>query len=410
MLFNLGAIPVYRVSFIMPPGGPYEVRFISSASVRLGVSGSITGVGGEQPHRTLTLTPTKARPGDPLTFTTSGPTFGLDDRIELVRVRDGQVIDGPFVSGAGSYAMTAPGIKGNYHTRWGSGDGQEVTGPDLNLGLRGVDTFTYYDTDAIGSVRLVTDAAGAVVERHDYLPFGTEWPIPSTGGAIEHKMKFANTGRFATADPLTLTDARMVDPQRFNRYAYSRNAPVRFTDPTGLDAVLSGGQEDVDTLFTGLKQAVGDEAAKYLRKNALGLISVTDADSFKRVNAVAAALGKIIEDRAHVLTFKFSAAGTPVAFQGQQYRLEPDFPANTSGGTNMTTQVTRGPLGSLPADLMFNIEESPNSLPLILAHEVGHADALWYPGVLKSNDDALALENSFRARTGLPRRRYHDKP
>ena len=32
----------------------------------------------------------------------------------------------------------------------------------------------YYDVDAIGSVRAVTDAQGQVVARHDYLPFGEE--------------------------------------------------------------------------------------------------------------------------------------------------------------------------------------------------------------------------------------------
>lgn len=161
-------------------------------------------------------------------------------------------------------------------------------------------------------------------------------------------------------------------------------------------------------LFTGLKQAVGDEAANYLRKNALGLISVTDADSFKRVSPVAAALGKIIEDRTHVLTFKFSPEGTPVTFQKQQYRLGPAFPANTSGGTFKTTLITSGPLGSLLANVMENVEKSPNSLPLILAHEIGHVDAEWYRGVRNSNDDAVVMENSLRSRLGLPIRRLHD--
>lgn len=34
----------------------------------------------------------------------------------------------------------------------------------------------YYHTDAIGSVRMTTDATGAVVARYDYAPFGEEWP------------------------------------------------------------------------------------------------------------------------------------------------------------------------------------------------------------------------------------------
>jgi RHS repeat-associated protein len=32
----------------------------------------------------------------------------------------------------------------------------------------------YYDVDAIGSVRAVTDAQGQVVARHDFVPFGEE--------------------------------------------------------------------------------------------------------------------------------------------------------------------------------------------------------------------------------------------
>lgn len=423
-----------RVGFVVPPSGPYEVRFISDTGVRLGASGSVTVTGGEPPHRTLTLTPTKARPSDPLTFTVTGPTFGSGDRIEFVRVADGQVIEGPAVTGPAtdprSYPATAPNGKGQYHTRWMSGDGQhQVAGPDLNLGLRGVDTFTYHDTDAIGSVRLVTDAAGAVVEQHDYLPFGTEWPIPSSSGAIEHKVTFAgkerdgesgldysgaryyaaNTGRFATADPVTLTDARLVDPQRFNRYAYARNGPVRFSDPSGLDVVLSGGDDEPNVLFEEVKKAVGKEATQYLRKNAFGVLSVTDMDRFKGVNAVAAALGTMIQDKNNVLTIKFAAAGTPVVtLEGQQYKLGPDFPANTAGGTFMTTLITRGPLGSLRADVMESREPSPNPLPLILAHEIGHVDAAWYRGVRNSNDNAVAMENSFRAREGLPRRSRHD--
>jgi len=36
-------------------------------------------------------------------------------------------------------------------------------------------TTEYYTLDAIGSVRVITDQTGAVIERHDYLPFGEEW-------------------------------------------------------------------------------------------------------------------------------------------------------------------------------------------------------------------------------------------
>ena len=33
----------------------------------------------------------------------------------------------------------------------------------------------YYHTDAIGSVRMVTDASGVSLGRYDYTPFGQQW-------------------------------------------------------------------------------------------------------------------------------------------------------------------------------------------------------------------------------------------
>src|SRR5262245_49388541 len=40
------------------------------------------------------------------------------------------------------------------------------------------DTVIYYHTDAIGSVRMITDTNGQVIARYDYLPFGEPWTPP----------------------------------------------------------------------------------------------------------------------------------------------------------------------------------------------------------------------------------------
>lgn len=104
---------------------------------------------------------------------------------------------------------------------------------------------TYCHTDVIGSVRAITDAAGATVIRHDYGPFGED-PQPLTGDPIRFAGKeldpetaleyfearyYRQTwGRFATVDPM---GGSVGDPQSFNRYAYARNNPLRFTDSTG---------------------------------------------------------------------------------------------------------------------------------------------------------------------------------
>ena len=111
----------------------------------------------------------------------------------------------------------------------------------------------YYHLDALGSVRVVTDQAGQVIDRHDFLPFGDEYPGPQP--AAKEKKLFtghehdaetgldyfgaryyeAPTGRFTTVDPFQTTSANLLDPQRWNRYAYARNNPLRWLDPDGRD-------------------------------------------------------------------------------------------------------------------------------------------------------------------------------
>jgi RHS repeat-associated protein len=114
--------------------------------------------------------------------------------------------------------------------------------------------FEHYTTDALGSIRAVTKRVNGVLQitRHDFMPFGDEVappPPPSdkrlfTGKERDNETGMdyfgarhyrANLGRFTTVDPeLNVKDA-LADPQRWNRYAYARNNPLRFTDPDGRD-------------------------------------------------------------------------------------------------------------------------------------------------------------------------------
>ena len=109
----------------------------------------------------------------------------------------------------------------------------------------------YYHTDAIGNVRAITDASGSVIERHDYQPYGEEWlpqggtqPLRFTGkerdaetgldyfGARYYGSKI---GRFTTVDPVLDQKDALLNPQKWNRYAYGRNSPLRYVDPDGRD-------------------------------------------------------------------------------------------------------------------------------------------------------------------------------
>jgi RHS repeat-associated protein len=48
----------------------------------------------------------------------------------------------------------------------------------------------------------------------------------------------ADVGRFTTVDPAQTISENLVDPQRWNRYAYARNNPLKYTDPDGKNPVL----------------------------------------------------------------------------------------------------------------------------------------------------------------------------
>jgi RHS repeat-associated protein len=112
----------------------------------------------------------------------------------------------------------------------------------------------YYHTDALGSVRAVTDANGALVAQHEYFPFGEENSPPSPSVRFTGKERDAETqfdyfgaryyssrsGRFMAVDPVVTTRSATLDPQRWNRYAYVQNNPLRYVDPDGRCSAPSG--------------------------------------------------------------------------------------------------------------------------------------------------------------------------
>ena len=123
-------------------------------------------------------------------------------------------------------------------------------------GAQGSETVTYYHTDAVGSVRMITDASGQVIARYDTLPFGEEIPNQFT---VQDVRKFAGkehdyetnfeyfgaryyataTGRFTTIDPVLDIERATLDPQQWNRYAYVRNNPFVHVDRDGRAADIA---------------------------------------------------------------------------------------------------------------------------------------------------------------------------
>lgn len=120
------------------------------------------------------------------------------------------------------------------------------------------DTVVYHHLDAIGSVRALTDSQGGTITRFDYAPFGEEL-TSSTTSVLKYagKERDAETGldyfggrylqsgtaSFTSVDPVLDTKAALLAPQRWNRYAYALNNPIRLVDPDGREVpVLMNGK------------------------------------------------------------------------------------------------------------------------------------------------------------------------
>jgi RHS repeat-associated protein len=119
----------------------------------------------------------------------------------------------------------------------------------------------FYHTDALGSIRAVTEIGSSAVTRTDFLPFGERIPMGTLDPVVTQRLftgkerdaetgldyfgaryYASQTGRFTTVDPVLDVDKAVTNPQLWNRYAYTTNNPLRRVDPDGrqeLDANLA---------------------------------------------------------------------------------------------------------------------------------------------------------------------------
>lgn len=176
-------------------------------------------------------------------------------------------------------------------------------------------------SDQLGTPRMIVDQAGtlASVKRHDYLPFGEEL-FPPTGGRtaargyssgdgirqqftskerdvetgldyFEARYYSSTQGRFTSVDPGSFVPA---DPQSWNRYLYTQNNPLKFTDPTGEELYFTG--DYAEGIVADLERFSG---LKLQRDPTTGKVTIDKSQKRKTKGTsyyLAAALGKAIGD------------------------------------------------------------------------------------------------------------------
>jgi len=180
------------------------------------------------------------------------------------------------------YECDAPCWTGSFWT----GDKYIYAGSTL-IAIRTAHTgeMRYIHADHLGSTNLVTDATGAVIQNISYFPYGkTHTEIYETGERVNRRytgqeiddstgLYFYNAryydpslGRFIQADTIVPNPR---NPQSFNRYAYTYNNPINYTDPSGhcpvciiavasaIGAIAAGMQSDWDPQAMLMGAAVG---------------------------------------------------------------------------------------------------------------------------------------------------------
>jgi RHS repeat-associated protein len=138
-------------------------------------------------------------------------------------------------------------------------------------------TATYFHNDISGSPMLATDAAGNVVWKESYRPYGQKLRDEPASRDGKNKIGFAGSP-FDASTGLSYMGARYYDPvigrfmgvdpvgfqennvHSFNRYAYANNNPYKFIDPDGRIAILAAVPAAISAL-TPVAYAIGTRIA-----------------------------------------------------------------------------------------------------------------------------------------------------
>lgn len=184
--------------------------------------------------------------------------------------------------------------QGTTITRYYFGGAVETTGSSVKkyysfagqtIAMKDASGFKYFLSDHLGSVSLVLDASGTILEQQRYLPFGAPRTMPPyasvtstdftyTGqrdipgtGLMDYKARFYSPCIMHFVQPDTLIPD-IYNPQALNRFSYVNNNPIRYNDPTGH--MLDDGCRTAGCNLTPLQKALDAQKLAELQYDPTG--------------------------------------------------------------------------------------------------------------------------------------------
>ncbi|MBQ6725185.1 MAG: hypothetical protein IJQ89_01270 [Bacteroidales bacterium] len=159
----------------------------------------------------------------------------------------------------------------------------------------------YYHPNHLGSTCYVTDENRSVVQGFLYAPFGeiTNEYNNSFGSSVLPKYSFnakeldEETGmyyyeaRYYAPPTFTSRDPLFEKYPTFTPYAYCANNPVKFIDPTGMELVLTGELEDINSFIKIINSFFDFSSELFILNN--GVVRKNDEISEKELDNMSGA-------------------------------------------------------------------------------------------------------------------------
>jgi RHS repeat-associated protein len=298
--------------------------------------------------------------------------------------------------------------------------------------------YQYATADHLGSPRAWTDQSGNLIAggRHDYAPFGEELSAgigirsASNGyGDDSVRQKFTSKerdsetgldffgaryfagaqGRFTSVDSL-MSSAHIIEPQSWNRYAYTLNNPLRFVDVKGLYVwgADAGGNDTDEELRRKRDDKTLSRSQRNVARDALSFRERFRAGLERAMNTASALPEGAEKDQALRGVYAYGNEGSANSMTVTVGNLPNDVSGQVSADPNQPLSYDQA-TDTFTANVIvtFNRDTRGDSLAIATGHEGSHvADRRDFAGAAHAGNDALngpfnlsRYQTEFRAYT-----------